>query len=131
VNHTHPLPPPLLHHWNWQAQAECRGMDPAIFFPSREAPPTGRPAPTGPAKAVCQRCPVVAACLDHALQAREPYGVRGGRSEAERAELLGLESLRYPAMRSRPPRRSAAGRREAWRASKVTRRVEDGAPVQA
>jgi WhiB family redox-sensing transcriptional regulator len=35
-------------------------------------------------------------CLDYALKVQEPYGIWGGRSEDERAALLGVESLRYP-----------------------------------
>ena len=46
---------------------------------------------------MCGTCPVIAQCLAHALAVREPYGVWGGRSEDERAKLLGLQSLRYPA----------------------------------
>jgi WhiB family redox-sensing transcriptional regulator len=42
--------------------------------------------------------PAVDGCLDHALRAREPYGIWGGLSEDERAERLGVESLRYPAL---------------------------------
>lgn len=39
------------------------------------------------AKAVCRRCPVQWACLRHALDVREPYGVWGGLDETERREL--------------------------------------------
>ena len=49
------------------------------------------------AKAVCRTCPAIAECLAHALRVREPYGIWGGQSEDERAALLGVESLRYPA----------------------------------
>ena len=40
------------------------------------------------AKAVCRTCPVRAECAAHALAAREPYGVWGGFTEAERLRLL-------------------------------------------
>ena len=40
------------------------------------------------AKQVCARCPVVDPCRAHALSVREPYGVWGGMSEAERDEEL-------------------------------------------
>ena len=36
------------------------------------------------AKAICQDCPVLDECRDHALSTREPYGVWGGMSEEER-----------------------------------------------
>jgi WhiB family redox-sensing transcriptional regulator len=47
------------------------------------------------AKAVCLACPVRAECAAHALVAREPYGVWGGFTEAERLRLLatGWEDL--------------------------------------
>jgi WhiB family redox-sensing transcriptional regulator len=47
------------------------------------------------AKAVCLSCPVRAECAAHALVAREPYGVWGGFTEAERLRLLatGWEDL--------------------------------------
>ena len=57
----------------------------------------GRRARIQAAKAVCTNCPVMAQCLDHALAVREPYGMWGGCSEDERAKMLGLQSLRYPA----------------------------------
>lgn len=40
------------------------------------------------ARVVCQRCPVVARCLTHALDNRERYGVWGGTTEKERAAIL-------------------------------------------
>ncbi len=40
------------------------------------------------AKLVCEDCPVITACRDHALSVREPYGVWGGLSEGERALIL-------------------------------------------
>jgi WhiB family redox-sensing transcriptional regulator len=61
-----------------------------------------RTARIAAAKAICRQCPAITACLDHALRVREPYGVWGGPSEDERAELLGLKSLRYPAPKQRP-----------------------------
>lgn len=118
---------PLLGNWDWQTQAACRGMEPAVFFYSPDEPAAvTREAQAKRAKSVCARCPVADACLEHALLAREPYGVWGGRSEAERAELLGVRSLRYPARRSRPRTRSAASRREVWRASTVIRGSDVG-----
>ena len=37
------------------------------------------------AKQVCATCPVLQQCREHALAAREPYGVWGGMTEDERA----------------------------------------------
>lgn len=94
------LPPPLVAHWEWQTQAACRGMGSDAFFHPPAERNTARRNRVIAAKAVCRTCPAITECLDHALAAREPYGVWGGRSEEERAELLGLVSLRYPAPRN-------------------------------
>lgn len=61
----------------WLERAECRGMDTALFFPSR-----GEPAVE--AKQACARCPVAAECLDAALADGEHHGVWGGKSERQR-----------------------------------------------
>ena len=53
--------------------------------------------PEDTAKQVCQHCPVINDCATWALKTREPYGVWGGMSEDERATVLGVRSLRYPA----------------------------------
>ena len=104
---THRLPLPIVDNWDWQASAACRGMDCEVFFhPSMERA-RGRRRRITAAKAVCKTCPVVRQCLDYALETREPYGIWGGRSEDERAEMLGLRSLRYPAKRTERPRRVA------------------------
>jgi len=72
-------------------------MDTAVFFHPRAERNAAREARVAQAKAICSTCPVIRQCLEHALKVREPYGIWGGRSEDERAHLLGLESLRYPA----------------------------------
>jgi len=97
-----PLPPPVTEAWAWQMDAACRGTDSEVFFSACGEPARDRSHRVRAAKALCTRCPVTAQCLDHALRTKEPYGVWGGRSEGERAKILGLQSLRYPA-RIRPP----------------------------
>ena len=37
---------------------------------------------------MCATCPVLNECREHSLAVREPYGVWGGLSEEERAEML-------------------------------------------
>jgi WhiB family redox-sensing transcriptional regulator len=110
---TFPLKP-LVENWVWQSQAACQGMDTTSFFhPPRERGKTRRDR-VAAAKRICHQCPVIAQCLEHALRVREPYGVWGGRSEEERAVLLGVVSLRYSqegppgARRDRPRRRTPA-----------------------
>lgn len=57
-----------------EADAEslpCRSNDPELFFAES-------PADVELAKALCRTCPVRAACLEGALDRREPWGVWGG-----------------------------------------------------
>ena len=90
------LPLPLVAHWDWQNDAACRGMDSATFFHPVNERNAARKDRIASAKAICRRCPAIKECLEYALRVREPYGVWGGRSEAERALLLGVEFPRYP-----------------------------------
>ena len=55
----------------WQEQAECRGVDPDLFFPERGSRVTD-------AVATCARCPVRAECLDYALRTHQDQGIWGG-----------------------------------------------------
>jgi len=66
---------------DWRAWAVCRGLDPDIFYPHYERD-------SGPAKKVCETCPVREPCLEWALSTRQPYGVWGGLTEKERRSLL-------------------------------------------
>ncbi len=61
--------------------AVCRDYDPEVWFPINEA--TG----SGPAKALCQTCPVRQRCLDWAVSTGQTAGVWGGLTTDERAEL--------------------------------------------
>jgi WhiB family redox-sensing transcriptional regulator len=45
------------------------------------------------AKAICDRCPVQALCLEYALKIRESHGIWGGLNELERRQLLRQRSL--------------------------------------
>lgn len=96
---TQRLPEPLIDHWEWQGGAACRGMDSSTFFHPPEERNAARQQRIDAAKQICRTCPAMLACRAHALQVREPYGIWGGLSEDERAALLGVQSLRYPAAR--------------------------------
>ena len=73
--------------WEWQLAARCRGRDDLFFHPHGEREPS-RSTRENAAVEVCRHCPVRRECLDHALATREPYGVWGGMTEAQREELL-------------------------------------------
>lgn len=82
------LPMPIQDTWEWQYEGACRETDPETFFsPDSERGPRRRGREAA-AKALCAVCPVRRACLEHALQVREPYGVWGGLNINERESLL-------------------------------------------
>lgn len=64
----------------WQDRGACNGADPDLFFPERGDP-------TGPAKRICERCPVKKECLEFALSDPETVGVWGGTSGAQRRQI--------------------------------------------
>jgi WhiB family redox-sensing transcriptional regulator len=68
---------------SWRDRGRCRGVDPEIFYP-----PEDDEEAAAPAKAICQACPVLEACLEHALTRREKIGVWGGLTERERRRLI-------------------------------------------
>jgi WhiB family redox-sensing transcriptional regulator len=67
---------------SWRDLAACRETLDVDFFPSPEDE-----VAIGRAKAVCAVCPVVAACLEYALQTRQSDGVWGGQTPRERVKL--------------------------------------------
>jgi WhiB family transcriptional regulator, redox-sensing transcriptional regulator len=82
------LPMPVQESYEWQYLSACREVDPETFFsPESERGPRRR-AREAAAKSLCDRCPVVAQCLRHALDVREPYGVWGGLNATERQHIL-------------------------------------------
>lgn len=94
------LPGPMSHLWEWQMLGACRGVDSELFFhPEGERGPS-RSNREASAKALCAQCPVIAACRDAALSAREPYGVWGGLSEHEREDILATANTREHATAS-------------------------------
>jgi len=90
------LPGPNADEYEWQLHAACRGMDSSIFFHPADERGPAKARRTEKAKAVCRECTAIIECRTHALRAREPYGIWGGLSEEERAQALGLHSVRYP-----------------------------------
>lgn len=70
---------------DWRKNAECRSSDPELFFPIG----TGAASQyqEDAAKAVCNRCPARAKCLEWALDKNVTDGVWGGLTTVERAAL--------------------------------------------
>lgn len=82
------LPMPLHESYDWQYDGACRTANPETFFsPESERGPRRR-AREAAAKAMCDVCPVVRQCLQHALEVQEPYGVWGGLNATEREHIL-------------------------------------------
>lgn len=74
----------------WLAQAACRDEDPEIFYPAGETAPYSRQVED--AKTVCRRCPVRPTCLQWAIETKEPDGVWGGATPAERRTFTRIKS---------------------------------------
>jgi len=76
-------------HETWNLKASCRGPESQLFFPpSLPERREEREAREARAKRICFDCPVLDDCLEFALRVREPHGIWGGLTEAERRRLL-------------------------------------------
>jgi WhiB family transcriptional regulator, redox-sensing transcriptional regulator len=84
------LPGPIADVWDWQRLGLCRGRDSSQFFHPDGERGASRGRREASAKSVCRACPVRAECAAQALASREPYGVWGGFTEAERLRLLAV-----------------------------------------
>lgn len=85
------LPGPVMDLWEWQYDGACRQVDSAQFFHPEGERGASRRRRVAAAKAICAECPVIQQCREHALRVREPYGVWGGLSEDERADILAAQ----------------------------------------
>ncbi len=83
------LPAVVGDNWDWQMSGACRGQNAELFFNPDNERGRSKRIREASAKAVCAQCPVVAQCLEWALEVGEPYGIWGGKSPAERHELRG------------------------------------------
>ena len=71
---------------SWQDRAACLDEDPELFFPPGNEW-KGHEAQEAEAKAVCNRCPVLAQCREKALADGDFEGIRGGMTGEERKAL--------------------------------------------
>ena len=97
------LPMPVWEEWEWQLAGSCREVDPELFFFPDSERGARRRARTEVAKSYCARCPVLEQCRAHALAVREPYGVWGGLTPAERDALVtGVAGTPMESLSGRP-----------------------------
>jgi WhiB family redox-sensing transcriptional regulator len=68
----------------WRHQAACKDQDPEYWFPV-DAP--GRTPAHRRAISICQSCPVQEECLTWALDNHEFYGIWGGTTARQRADM--------------------------------------------
>jgi len=74
----------------WRDDAACAGMDTAIFFPISSGDPRVAEATrlsVRVAKAICNECPVIDACLQEAIRLGDVHGIFGGMTGNERSAL--------------------------------------------
>jgi WhiB family redox-sensing transcriptional regulator len=79
---------PVWQEWDWQLKGSCREAESELFFSPDSERGAKRQAREEVAKSYCAGCPVLAQCRAHALAVREPYGVWGGLTPAERDALV-------------------------------------------
>ena len=68
----------------WRVRAACRGAELSVFFSLDGERRGARDRREARARQICQACPVLVRCRDHALTAGESYGVWGGMTESDR-----------------------------------------------
>ncbi len=79
----------------WQEQALCRGHHAQLFFPpSTFERKDDRERRETRAKAICNVCPSQGPCSEYAVTIREPFGIWGGMTEADRKALVGGAAAR-------------------------------------
>lgn len=86
---------------DWRDSAACRAEDPEDFFPIGATP--AAKAIERHAKAVCWRCPSLEACGRWALETRQPFGIWGGMTEAERAKILRRRGIKLTPVEDETP----------------------------
>ena len=78
--------------WSWRLRAACRSVDSSLFFAADGERDRERRVRELRAKAICASCPVRLPCRSYALGHQERYGIWGGLSERERAQVWAAEA---------------------------------------
>lgn len=84
------LPTTPTHPTDWQEHAACRFEDINLFFPLEGDDGQDVALRYSLAKGICAFCPVRQPCLDYALTLDERFGVWGGLTPHQRAQLTPL-----------------------------------------
>lgn len=80
---------PIYDMWEWQHHGNCKNMDTEIFFlEDRVRGPEKRKRESAAVK-ICQSCPVIDKCREHALLTPEFFGVWGGLTADQRIKMTG------------------------------------------
>ena len=85
-------------HLTWRRDAECKDLDPNLFFPVGVTGAAVDQIET--AKGICAGCPVRQECLEFAITSNQEFGVWGGTSEDERRVLRRKWRARIRAQRA-------------------------------
>lgn len=72
---------------DWMARGACLGYDPDGWFDHGGEKPIAPSETTRLAVEICQACPVKTKCLDTAMTTGERWGVWGGTTHVERAQM--------------------------------------------
>lgn len=79
---------PVHDEWEWQYQGACKSMDTEMFFLDDRMRGSEKTKRERKAVEICNRCPVIQQCLNHALKVPEIYGVWGGTTADQRISIL-------------------------------------------
>jgi WhiB family redox-sensing transcriptional regulator len=69
-------------------KAACNGQDTGIFFDHEDTRGEKRANFLAAARSICATCTIRTSCLDYAVDTVQQFGVWGGLTAAERAELI-------------------------------------------
>ena len=79
---------PIHDQWEWQYDGACKSMDTEMFFLEDRVRGHEKRKREQAALKVCNSCPVIDKCREHALKTPEFYGVWGGLTADQRIALL-------------------------------------------
>ncbi|QTJ70541.1 WhiB family transcriptional regulator (plasmid) [Rhodococcus sp. ZPP] len=96
---------------DWRLRAACRRSDPSVFFGPDGERSRDRARREDRARRICQVCPVLVTCGNHALTTGERHGLWGGMTEADRRSTRRRQRkrIRCLPLASLPAARTAGG----------------------